>query len=223
MNIKILKLLNTNVGDMLIKFNNRFEWLCEQWGWNQKVYYVVAVALAIVFGILAMRMIKPICGFMVGVMGYIAGLQFFHVLCMNFSVWNKVPDFCKYILAFLFALVLFVVGWHRCLHAVLLIYAVGGFYLTYNCLVHNVWVSIAGALLVALLAACVIRFAFILAAGIGCAYVFVLALGKLLPKVTWLQLTAADRVIPLCIVATIAILFILVQCETTRSYECYER
>ena len=74
-------------------------------------------------------------------------------------------------------------------------------------------------MLLTLLAAFVVRFAFILVTSAGSAYLLVLALGKLLPKVSFLQLAGAERTVPLCVFGTVAIVLFLIQCETTRSYE----
>lgn len=217
---KITELLHTGVGDMLVKVNDGFDWLAGKLGWNSTVYYVVAIAAAVVFGLWAMRLIKPINALLLGGIGYIAGTELYRILLENIEFMEKWPDWGKYVLGGVLALLLAILGWSKCLHAVLIGYAIGGYYLAVNCVVNNVWIGIAGGLLLALLAACVVRFAFILVMSTASAYLFVLALGKLLPKVSFLQLTATENVVPLCIFGTLAIVLTLIQRETTRSYGC---
>ncbi len=216
---KITELLHTGVGDLLIKVNNRFDWLAEKTGWNTTVYYIVAIAVAVVIGLWAMRLIKPLCALAIGGVGYLAGTEIYRLLVSNIGFMEKWADWGKYILGGVLAIILAVLGWKKCLHAVLVLYAVAGYYFASYYFANNVLVGIAGALLLTLLAAFVVRFAFILAASAGSAYLFVLALGKLLPKVSFLQLAGADRTIPLCVFGTVAIVLFLIQCETTRSYE----
>ena len=74
---KITELLHTGVGDLLIKVNNRFDWLAEKTGWNTTVFYVVAIAVAVVIGLWAMRLIKPISALAIGGVGYLAGTEIF--------------------------------------------------------------------------------------------------------------------------------------------------
>ena len=217
---KITELLHTGVGDMLVKINDRFDWLGDKLGWNSTVYYAVAIAVAVVLGLWAMRLFKPINALLLGGIGYLAGTELYRILLENIEFMEKWPDWGKYVLGGVLALLLAVLGWNKCLHAVLIGYAIGGYYLAVNCITNNVWVGIAGGLLLALLAACVVRFAFILAMSTTGAYLFVLALGKLLPKVSFLQLAATENVVPLCIFGTLAIVLTLIQRETTRSYEC---
>jgi hypothetical protein len=211
---KITELLHTGVGDLLIKVNNRFDWLAEKTGWNTTVFYVVAIAVAVVIGLWAMRLIKPISALAIGGVGYLAGTEIYRLLVSNIGFMEKWPDWGKYVLGGVLAVILAILGWKKCLHAVLVIYAVAGYYFA-----NNVLVGIAGALLLTLLAAFVVRFAFILVTSAGSAYLLVLALGKLLPKVSFLQLAGAERTVPLCVFGTVAIVLFLIQCETTRSYE----
>lgn len=216
---KITELLHTGVGDMLVKFNNRFDWLVDKLGWNHMVYYAIAIAVAVVMGLWAMRLIKPICAVLIGGIGYHGGITLYRFLVGHVGFMEKWPEWGMYILGGVLGVLLAVLAWNKCLHAVLVVYAVLGYYLAINCIVNSVWVGVAGALLLALLAACVVRFAFILLAGTGSAYLLVLALGKLLPKVSFLQLASSDRVVPLCVFGTVAIVLTLIQRETTRSYE----
>lgn len=216
---KITELLHTGVGDMLVKFNNRFDWLVDKLGWNHTVYYAIAIAVAVVMGLWAMRLIKPICAVLIGGIGYHGGITLYRFLVGHVGFMEKWPEWGMYILGGVLGVLLAVLAWNKCLHAVLVVYAVLGYYLAINCIVNSVWVGVAGALLLALLAACVVRFAFILLAGTGSAYLLVLALGKLLPKVSFLQLASSDRVVPLCVFGTVAIVLTLIQRETTRSYE----
>ncbi len=216
---KITELLHTGVGDMLVKFNNRFDWLVDKLGWNHMVYYAIAIAVAVVMGLWAMRLIKPICAVLIGGIGYQGGITLYRFLVGHVGFMEKWPEWGMYILGGVLGVLLAVLAWNKCLHAVLVVYAVLGYYLAINCIVNSVWVGVAGALLLALLAACVVRFAFILLAGTGSAYLLVLALGKLLPKVSFLQLASSDRVVPLCVFGTVAIVLTLIQRETTRSYE----
>lgn len=216
---KITELLHTGVGDMLVKFNNRFDWLVDKLGWNHTVYYAIAIAVAVVMGLWAMRLIKPICAVLIGGIGYHGGITLYRFLVGHVGFMEKWPEWGMYILGGVLGVLLAVLAWNKCLHAVLVVYAVFGYYLAINCIVNSVWVGVAGALLLALLAACVVRFAFILLAGTGSAYLLVLALGKLLPKVSFLQLASSDRVVPLCVFGTVAIVLTLIQRETTRSYE----
>ncbi len=216
---KITELLHTGVGDMLVKFNNRFDWLVDKLGWNHTVYYAIAIAVAVVMGLWAMRLIKPICAVLIGGIGYHGGITLYRFLVGHVGFMEKWPEWGMYILGGVLGVLLAVLAWNKCLHAVLVVYAVLGYYLAINCIVNSVWVGVAGALLLALLAACVVRFAFILLAGTGSAYLLVLALGKLLPKVSFLQLASSERVVPLCVFGTVAIVLTLIQRETTRSYE----
>lgn len=217
---KITELLHTGVGDLLIKVNNRFDWLAEKTGWNTTVFCVVAIAVAVILGLWAMRLIKPISALIVGGVGYLAGTEIYRLLVANIGFMEKWPEWGKYIAGGVLALVLAILGWKKCLHAVLVVYAIAGYYLASYYFANNVWVGIAGALLLTLLAAFVVRFAFILVTSASSAYLLVLAVGKLLPKLSWLQLGGADRTIALCIFGTVAIVLFLIQCETTRSYEC---
>lgn len=216
---RITAILHTGVGDMLVKINNRFDWLGDKLGWNSTVYYAVAIALAVILGLWAMRLIKPICAILVGGIGYHCGLTLYRYLLGHVGFMEKWPDWGMYILGGVIGVLLAVLAWNKCLHAVLIVYAVLGYYLAINCIVDSVWIGVAGALLLALLAACVVRFAFILLAGTGSAYLLILALGKLLPKVSFLQLAGSNRVVPLCVFGTLAIVLTLIQRETTRSYE----
>ena len=216
---KITELLHTGVGDMLVKFNNRFDWLVDKLGWNHTVYYAFAIAVAVVMGLWAMRLIKPICAVLIGGIGYHGGITLYRFLVGHVGFMEKWPEWGMYILGGVLGVLLAVLAWNKCLHAVLVVYAVLGYYLAINCIVNSVWVGVAGALLLALLAACVVRFAFILLAGTGSAYLLVLALGKLLPKVSFLQLASSDRVVPLCVFGTVAIVLTPIQRETTRSFE----
>lgn len=214
------KLLHTGFNDLPAKINECFDLLGNKLGWNETVYYAVMVAMAVILGLWAMRLIKPLGALFMGLMGYFGGIELYRLLVLNVEAMEKCPDEGKYVLGAVLALVLAILGWNRCLHVVLLAYAVGGYYLTIHCIASNLWVGIAGGLIVALLAACVIRFAFILAMGTGSAYLLILSLGKLLPKVDFLQLTTFENVIPFCVFGTLAIVLTLVQRETTRSYAC---
>ena len=199
---KITELLHTGVGDLLIKVNNRFDWLAEKTGWNTTVFYVVAIAVAVVIGLWAMRLIKPISALAIGGVGYLAGTEIYRLLVSNIGFMEKWPDWGKYVLGGVLAVILAILGWKKCLHAVLVIYAVAGYYFASYYFANNVLVGIAGALLLTLLAAFVVRFAFILVTSAG-----------------FLQLAGAERTIPLCVFGTVAIVLFLIQCETTRSYE----
>lgn len=217
---RVIGWLRTGFGDLLIKFNNKFEWLLDKLDWNSTLYYILALALGLVLGLLAMRLIKPLSALLLGVCGYGAGVRIFQYLTANVSFMEKCPDWSKYVLAGVLAVVLAILGWSKCLHVVVAGYAVIGFYLAINYVTKSIWIGVAGAVLFALIAACVVRFAFIVFASGASAYVLVLSLGKLLPKVEWLQVASAERVIPICVVCVVALVFILIQSETTRSYEC---
>lgn len=158
---KITELLHTGVGDLLIKVNNRFDWLAEKTGWNTTVFYVVAIAVAVVIGLWAMRLIKPIGALAIGGVGYLAGTEIYRLLVSNIGFMEKWPDWGKYVLGGVLAVILAILGWKKCLHAVLVIYAVAGYYFASYYFANNVLVGIAGALLLTLLAAFVVRFAFI--------------------------------------------------------------
>lgn len=217
---RINRLLHTGVSDMLTKVNNRFDWLADTLGWNKTVFYIVAIVIAIVIGLWAMRLIKPLTALGTGFVGYLAGLRIYTALVQQVGFMEKWPDWGKYVLGAVLALLLAILGWKKCLHAVLLVYGLVGFYFSICYISKSGWVGLAGAIVLMFLAAFVVRFAFILATSAGSAYLLVLALGKLLPKIGWLQLAGTERTIPLCIVGTVAIVLFLIQCETTRSYEC---
>lgn len=217
---KISELMHTGTGDLLAKINEEIETLADKTQMNTTVFYILAIAVAVVLGLWAMRLIKPISALMLGGVGYLAGTELFGFLTEKVGFMEKCPDWGKYIIGGLLALLLAVLAWKKCLHAVLVAYAVMGYYLAINCIVDNVWVGIAGALLLALIAACVVRFAFILAFSTASAYVLVLSLGKLLPKVEWLQLTDTKNIAAIVLFAVVAIVLTLIQRETTRSYSC---
>ena len=216
---KISDLMHTGTGDLLAKINEGIEKLADKTQMNTTVFYILAIAVAVVLGLWAMRLIKPISALLLGGIGYLAGTELFGFLTEKVGFMEKCPDWVKYVIGGLLALILAVLAWKKCLHAVLVLYAIAGYYFASYYFANNVLVGIAGALLLTLLAAFVVRFAFILATSAGSAYLFVLALGKLLPKVSFLQLAGADRTVPLCVFGTVAIVLFLIQCETTRSYE----
>ena len=217
---KISDLLHTGGGDMLAKINDGIECLAEKTGLNTTLFYILAIAVAVVLGLWAMRLIKPISALLLGAVGYFAGTAVYALLVEKVGFMEKWPDWGAYVLGGLLALLLAVLAWNKCLHAVLVFYAVLGYYLAINCITDNIWVGIAGALLLALIAACVVRFAFILAFSTASAYVLVLSLGKLLPKVEWLQLTDTKNVVAIILFAVVAVILTLIQRETTRSYSC---
>lgn len=217
---KISELMHTGTGDLLAKINEGIETLADKTQMNTTVFYILAIAVAVVLGLWAMRLIKPISALLLGGVGYLAGTELFGFLTEKVGFMEKCPDWVKYIIGGLLALLLAVLAWKKCLHAVLVAYAAVGYYLAINCIVDNVWVGIAGALLLALIAACVVRFAFILAFSTASAYVLVLSLGKLLPKVEWLQLTDTKNIAATVLFAVVAIVLTLIQRETTRSYSC---
>ncbi len=214
---KISDLMHTGTGDLLAKINEGIEKLADKTQMNTTVFYILAIAVAVVLGLWAMRLIKPISALLLGGIGYLAGTELFGFLTEKVGFMEKCPDWVKYVIGGLLALIL---AWKKCLHAVLVAYAVMGYYLAINCIVDNVWVGIAGALLLALIAACVVRFAFILAFSTASAYVLVLSLGKLLPKVEWLQLTDTKNIAAIVLFAVVAVVLTLIQRETTRSYSC---
>lgn len=216
----INELFHTDIVDLLARFNDWFQQMADQSRLLNWVSYVIAIAVAVVIGLWGMRLIKPICAVLVGGIGFIAGMQLYAVLLANVGFMEKWPDWGKYILGGVLELVLALLGWFKCLHAVIAIYAVFGYYLAVNYITDKVWLGIAGALLLALVAACIVRFAFILLASAGSAYVLVLALGKLLPKVQFLQIAGAEKVVPFCVMGTVALVLLLIQSETTRSYQC---
>ena len=217
---KISDLMHTGTGDLLAKINEGIEKLADKTQMNTTVFYILAIAVAVVLGLWAMRLIKPISALLLGGIGYLAGTELFGFLTEKVGFMEKCPDWVKYVIGGLLALILAVLAWKKCLHAVLVAYAVMGYYLAINCIVDNVWVGIAGALLLALIAACVVRFAFILAFSTASAYVLVLSLGKLLPKVEWLQLTDTKNIAAIVLFAVVAVVLTLIQRETTRSYSC---
>ena len=94
---KITDLLHTGVGDLLIKVNNRFDWLAEKTGWNTTVFYVVAIAVAVVIGLWAMRLIKPISALAIGGVGYLAGTEIYRLMVYNIGFMEKFPDCVKYV------------------------------------------------------------------------------------------------------------------------------
>lgn len=216
----ISELFHTDIVDLLAKFNDWFQQMADQSRLLNWVQYVIAIAVAVIIGLWGKRLIKPICALLVGGIGYIAGTQLYAFLLANVGFMEKWPDWGKYILGGVLALVLALLGWFKCLHAVIAVYGVLGYYLAVNYITDKVWLGIAGALLLALLAACVVRFAFILLASTGSAYIMVLALGKLLPKVGFLQIAGPDKLVPICVMGTVALVLLLIQSETTRSYQC---
>lgn len=217
---RLIVLLHSGFGELLNKFNHRLDWLAGQLGWNTTVYYILALALGVVLGLLAMRLIKPLSALLLGAFGFIAGIRTFEYLIISVSFMEKCPDWSKYIFGAVLAVVLAILGWSKCLHLVVVGYGVIGFYLAMHYVTYSIWAGIAGALLFALLSAFVVRFAFIVFASGASAYVMILSLGKLLPKVEWLQVASTERLIPICVVCVVALIFILIQSETTRSYEC---
>ena len=217
---KISDLMHTDIGGLLAKVNVGIERLAAKTQMNTTVFYILAIALALVLGLWAMRLIKPISALVLGGIGYLAGTELFAFLTGKVGFMAKWPAWGKYIIGGLLALLLAFLAWKKCLHAVLVAYAVAGYYLAINCIVDNIWVGIAGALLLALIAACVVRFAFILAFGTASAYVLVLSLGKLLPKVDWLQLTDTKNIAAIVLFVVVAVVLTLIQRETTRSYSC---
>lgn len=217
---RVVGWFHTGFGELLNKFNNKLDWIVEQLEWNTTVYYILTLALGVVLGLLAMRLIKPLSALLLGVIGYGAGVRIFQYLTTNVSFMEKCPDWSKYIFGAVLAVVLAILGWSKCLHVVVAGYAVIGFYFAFNYITNSVWIGVAGTILFALLSAFVVRFAFIVFASGASAYVVILSLGKLLPKVEWLQVASAERLIPICVVCVVALIFILIQSETTRSYEC---
>ncbi len=217
---KIIELLHQGLGEMVIHFNNRFDWLLGKLNWNSTLYYGVLIAVGILLGLFAMRLVRPICGLLCGGIGFMAGYRLFAILTANVKFMANCPSFVKYILGAVVGLLLFFLGWYKCLHLTLVAYAGIGFYLASHYIAEGLWIGLAGALIAALLAACVIRFAFILLASAGSAYLLVYGIGKLLPNVKFLQITGGDLVLPCCICAVLAIVLALIQRETTRSYVC---
>lgn len=63
---KISDLMHTDIGGLLAKVNVGIERLAAKTQMNTTVFYILAIALAVVLGLWAMRLIKPISALKIG-------------------------------------------------------------------------------------------------------------------------------------------------------------
>ena len=158
---------------------------------GEKAMFVAGAILAAVIGLLGYRLIKPIMGIFIGLVGYFAGVELFRYLRETTSVIAKAPEWTGYIVGAVIALMVMSLGFAKFSYAMFTLFAVIGYNFIARELPGRWLIAVAGAVVLALLSILVVRFSFILLTSAVGGFGLVAYLGELLPKANFLQLGEA--------------------------------
>ena len=177
-----------NLNELLQKLIEQTARIADRVNTSHNSMFVAGVVLALVIGLLGYRLIKPIMGIFIGLVGYFAGADLFGYLHETSSVVSNAPAWNGYIVGAVIALGFMALGFSKFSYAMFALYALISFNFIFRALPEHLLIAIAGAMVIAFLSTLVVRFSFILISSATGGFASVMYLGTLLPKVKFLQL-----------------------------------
>ena len=206
-------MLSKNFFELFQELTNLFATWAKDLKVKANAMFILGIVLAVVVGIVGYHLIKLLMGVALGTVGYFAGTALFTYLRESFEVFEKVPDWVSYVFGGVVALLLMILGFARFRYAVFVAYAAIGYYLVYYYISEELVMTLAGALIFALIASiCVRFFSILLTSAIG-GFAGVSFLGAILPKVSALQIGTTFDVknVAFWIAVGASLLFVIVQ------------
>lgn len=180
--------MSYNLNELLQKLMEQTAQIADRLNTSHNAMFVAGIVLALVIGLLGYRLIKPIMGIFIGLVGYFAGTDLFGYLQETSSVISKAPAWNGYIVGAVAALLFMALGFSKFSYAMFALYALISFNFISRYLPGHLVIAIAGAIVIALLSTLVIRFSFILISSAIGGFATVMYLGTLLPKISFLRL-----------------------------------
>ena len=207
--MKLLGMLNDQLADLASRMHV-----------NALVLYIAAGVVAALVGLAGMHLAKMFCMLGLGGIGYFVGVELFQYLVAEVSALSKMPSYLSYVFGAVIAIVFFVFGWKKCLHAMFALFAVLGYVLVIHYVDDNAWLALGGAVLLAMISTLCMKVAFIAFTSAVGGFTLVSVLGAAWPKISFLQL--GDRKSALWVALGVAIVMMVFQLLTTRRYRVVE-
>ena len=204
--LELFEMLNDNLTELAAKMHVR-----------ALVLYILAAVAAALIGFVGMRMAKALSMVGVGAIGYLVGVELFNWMQGNVKGLAEMPEFLAYIFGGVLAIVFFILGWKKCLLAIFVMFGLVGYNLVVSYVPDaNVWLAIGGFILLAMIAALILKVAFIaLTSAVG-GFALAGLMGMMLPDVSWLQLGTEQNAI--WVAVGVSVVMMIVQFSTTIHY-----
>lgn len=214
-------LIHSDFIDLLAKWNDKLADLAGRMSVDSLVLYIGAGVLAVLVGFAGMHLAKLLCMMGLGGVGYMIGVELFGYLQSNVNALAKWPDFLSYIFGLVIALIFCVFGWKKCLYVMYAAFALLGYHLVTQYLTQNMLLAIGGAILLPMIAAFIMRVAFIALTSAAGGFALVSILSAIWSNVSVLQLGFNNNAIWIAVGA--AVVMMIVQLITTRHYSLVKR
>ena len=169
------------------------------------VVLVLGMLLALLCGLLAYRYVKIFLALIAADFGFFAGAFLY------FAVQTEtMPDWVNYVFGLVTAIVFFWLAYGRASYVWFAIVAVLGYCATRFYLIDDLWISIGGAFVLAMLSIAFFRILFVAFTSLGCGVLFMGFLSALLPANSPLRLQSRNLVFWGCVLV-LSILFVIAQ------------
>ncbi len=204
--------MSYNIIELLREMIAKTSTLAHKMSVTEKSMFIAGAVAALLIGVLGYRLIKPIMGILIGLVGYFAGVELFSYLQAHAAVIAKAPGWIAYVMGGILALMFMSLGFSKFSYAMFAMFALVGYNFTAYYLPGRTLLAIAGAVVLALLSTLFVRFSFIVISSAIGGFAGVMYLGTLLPKVKFLQL--GNHKAAIWVAIGVAVVFFMVQYAT---------
>lgn len=212
------ELLNLDVLSILDKLNGSLTDLASKMHITPIIFYVATAVLALIIGLAGMHLAKVLMSFTAAGIGFACGAALFSYLKVDLALsWMaKIPDGFGYVLGLVIAIVLFIFGWKKCLNVIFLLFALVGFIVMNFYVPNHALLCVGGALLIGMIAMCIVRVAFVALTAAVAGFVLVNCIGEIWTGATWFLL--GTGAIPFWVAVGLGAVCFIIQLVTTRNY-----
>ena len=180
--------MSYNLYGLLSEMIKRTTDLAQKVDVSKRSMFIAGAVLAVIIGMLGYRLIKVFMGISIGLVGFFAGMELASYLRETVSAIAKMPNWIGYAIGGVLALVFMTLGFSKFSYAMFAMFALVGYNFANYYLPHRPLLAIAGAVVLALLSTLFVRFSFVLISSAVGGFAGVMYLGKVLPKLAFLQL-----------------------------------
>ncbi len=176
------------------------------------MFSAIGLILGICLGLIGYKLLKPFVAFVVGGIGFFAGVDFFLTYLWGRVEW--IPLWFCYVVAAVPAVILFIFGAKKPVGGAFAMTFITGAIIT-SSYTESKMLIVAGGVLLALITGAAFRFTVVALASFLGALFSVVTLSQLLPAVALLQLKKGN-LFSLAVLGVVFVLFILIQMVITR-------
>ncbi len=179
---------------------------------SEKGIMIAGAVLAVIIGLFGYRLAKLFVGIVIGIVGFLSGLELFAYLQLHNSIVAHVPSWAAYVIGGIIAVVFMALCFSRFSYTLFALFALVGFNFMYSYFPDRMVLVVGGAIAIALLSALIVRFSFVTVTSFAGGFAAVKYVGTVLPDVGFLQLGMKNSALIVALV--LSVLFFIFQYAT---------